>query len=888
MSAFANVFVGNTANDGTGDTLRTAFQKIDQNFANIALTNATSPVMSVAGRKGNIVLSVNDVQGAASISYVTVQTDAANTRTDSSISSALTNISTLVTAANTAARAYTDSSIASADIIVGNLSTLSANIGRIYANLGLLTQEVGNIGFNTTSGWLGSINYGIGFLSNSATWSNIQLSTLSSSITAVNSAVVANASTLGNTITAANTAVNSRVTDINSALLTTIGTANTGMKSYVDGRVTTLVANDTVQSNALNSINANLGTVTINISSLTANAIAQQSDIISVRQAGNVNASAILTANINVVNFVNDLNSAVIARVNAANTAIVTANTSLKSYTDTAISTAINNLVNSAPGTLDTLNEIAANLANEGSAINGLLSAVTLANSAILSLTTNAAGQANQITGANTAIVTANTGMKSYVDSIVTSLTANNTVQSSQIIGANAAIVTANTGMKSYVDSAVSTLTANAAVQEMEVSGLRANITAANTIVTSVVGVFNTFSNVVTGNISNLETAVSYTNSNIITANANVVSYVNTLNSVMSGRLNAANVNIATNKATIDQINTSITALTANVTTGFISVTGNITAGNLRTGGAVTATNGIIFADGSHQTTAAGSTALGNIAFSGYNITNTGDDSGYNGITITPANGGEIHLKSYTGVNNTNPGYWVHVGDGSIGAPRNTGNIAVDFYGNDSVRGSLVWDYDWSANTGSSNIGTNTSIPGHVNFGLYRNGLYQLPMMVFDYASGNVTLGNTSVNKLTTTTGVFWPNGQAYSTGGGVGGYGNANVAAYLPTYTGNITAGNIFIDNLLYANGTPRAYGNIQAQQYLSSGNIAGLVANTGGFNSLTVGNITAANITASGNVYSNGNIAMVSSVPRNVYVNSVAPTSSQGNVGDIWYQTF
>jgi hypothetical protein len=58
--------------------------------------------------------------------------------------------------------------------------------------------------------------------------------------------------------------------------------------------------------------------------------------------------------------------------------------------------------------------------------------------------------------------------------------------------------------------------------------------------------------------------------------------------------------------------------------------------------------------------------------------------------------------------------------------------------------------------------------------------------------------------------------------------------------------------------------------------------------FNTISSTNISAANITASGNVYSNGNIAMVSSVLRNVYVNSVAPSSTQGNVGDIWYQTF
>jgi hypothetical protein len=58
--------------------------------------------------------------------------------------------------------------------------------------------------------------------------------------------------------------------------------------------------------------------------------------------------------------------------------------------------------------------------------------------------------------------------------------------------------------------------------------------------------------------------------------------------------------------------------------------------------------------------------------------------------------------------------------------------------------------------------------------------------------------------------------------------------------------------------------------------------------FNTISSTNISAANITATGNVYSHGNIAMTSSVPRNVFVNSSAPLSTQGNVGDIWYQTF
>ena len=70
MSIFANVFVGNTANDGTGTPLRNAFEIIDQNFANIAGGSAGAPVQSVAGRGGNVILTVNDVQGVASNVYV--------------------------------------------------------------------------------------------------------------------------------------------------------------------------------------------------------------------------------------------------------------------------------------------------------------------------------------------------------------------------------------------------------------------------------------------------------------------------------------------------------------------------------------------------------------------------------------------------------------------------------------------------------------------------------------------------------------------------------------------------------------------------------------------------------------------------------------------------
>ena len=67
-----------------------------------------------------------------------------------------------------------------------------------------------------------------------------------------------------------------------------------------------------------------------------------------------------------------------------------------------------------------------------------------------------------------------------------------------------------------------------------------------------------------------------------------------------------------------------------------------------------------------------------------------------------------------------------------------------------------------------------------------------------NYANSNVASylptysGLLSAGNIITTNGVFWSNGTPYSSGGGGSTYGNANVAAYLPTYTGNIGASTI------------------------------------------------------------------------------------------------
>lgn len=65
MSLFANVNIGSSASDGTGDPLRVAFNKINLNFSNIAVGNvAAANIAYTMGNSSNWNYSVSNVQDA--------------------------------------------------------------------------------------------------------------------------------------------------------------------------------------------------------------------------------------------------------------------------------------------------------------------------------------------------------------------------------------------------------------------------------------------------------------------------------------------------------------------------------------------------------------------------------------------------------------------------------------------------------------------------------------------------------------------------------------------------------------------------------------------------------------------------------------------------------
>ncbi len=107
--------------------------------------------------------------------------------------------------------------------------------------------------------------------------------------------------------------------------------------------------------------------------------------------------------------------------------------------------------------------------------------------------------------------------------------------------------------------------------------------------------------------------------------------------------------------------------------------------------------------------------------------------------------------------------------------------------------------------------------------------------------TGNIVAGAGGSGNVTAT--YFIGNGSQLT--GLPASYSNTNVAAYLPTYTGNVAAGNVLTNNLLYSNGTAWSFSNY------SNTNVAAYLPTYTG--NISAGNLTvstSANLGAVGNI--------------------------------------
>ena len=347
--------------------------------------------------------------------------------------------------------------------------------------------------------------------------------------------------------------------------------------------------------------------------------------------------------------------------------------------------------------------------------------------------------------------------------------------------------------LASNTDPTISNLNANAAVQAVQINSITANVGTIN----ANLGAFETYANVQFGTINaNLGAYQIYANANA----ASQATSINTINANLGAFETYANLYIGANAYGNVQVAQFLPTYSGNLTALNLVLTGNLTVN-----GTTTSINYNEYVAGqlvANATTPSTSTTTGALIVDG----GAGIAGNVWAGNIITANGvfwanGVGYGNSY---GNTQVAAYMPIYTGSLGGTitNPSGNLA---YGaNLTIRANN--------NSSSDLIQINGSIQGNIQQSAkwitFQSGLYGSPItggVDFSYTplvsipTGNVniaygigvaptvtggwlTVSNTAtVGNLITTSGVFWANGTAYSSGGST--YGNTQVTALLSTY---------------------------------------------------------------------------------------------------------
>jgi hypothetical protein len=194
----------------------------------------------------------------------------------------------------------------------------------------------------------------------------------------------------------------------------------------------------------------------------------------------------------------------------------------------------------------------------------------------------------------------------------------------------------------------------------------------------------------------------------------------------------------------------------------------------------------------------------------------------------------------------------------SAGAVAATGNISAQYFvGNGSLLTGINTGPGTELVNGTSNVRVYPS--GHVAIsvnGVANVAVFEGPQAQFDavQSTGNITTDAYFIGDGSKLTGI-------------PAGYGNANVAAYLPTYTGTVAAGSVtatgnvsgqfFIGNGSQLTGIAANYGNANVASYLNSGTNANNIVTTGNIaGNYFIGNGALLTGISSSGDYSNANV--------------------------------
>ena len=332
----------------------------------------------------------------------------------------------------------------------------------------------------------------------------------------------------------------------------------------------------------------------------------------------------------------------------------------------------------------------------------------------------------------------------------------------STILAINANISSANSVISSHTTS-INTINANVIAANGVISGhttsistINGNITAANLSISTLqsnVGAYESFANIWLGN---LQTNVSTINSNITAANSVISSQTTSINSI-NANIVAANLSISTLQSQVYS--------NSNVAAYLPTYTGNILAGNISVFGNLTVT--------------------GNITSVNYEtITQT---EYANNIVLT-GNLKAGNLNAVTAVYSNNY-YYANGVAFTSGGSSNYGNTQVAAYLSASgISGTVVTSdqFTGDGSTATFTLSQSTTTAGAV---IMVNGLVQIPTVSYTVSGNQLTLSEAP-----TSTDII--DARTIVAAASASNYGNANVASYLPTYAGNLTAGNAYITN--------------------------------------------------------------------------------------------
>ena len=417
----------------------------------------------------------------------------------------------------------------------------------------------------------------------------------------------------------------------------------------------------------------------------------------------------------------------------------------------------------------------------------------------------------NAITGG--ASTYSNSNVASYLptDSTITTLYSNAATQANLIANLSANITSAN--------SAISTLTSNAATQANLISTINANITSANSAISTLTSNAATQANLISAltsnaasqstDIANLYANASSQATDIATLYTNAGSQASSIttlnNSVITLSSTVASINAGTgfaNSAQITAANAAISSLDANISAANVNISTLITNAAVQSGNIST-----LFANAASQASDI-TTLYANAATQAANLTTLFSNAANQATDITT------------------------------------------LYSNAATQANLITAINaniLSANSVISTLTSNASTQATDITTLYSNAATQANLI--SAINANVSAANAQISIVQGN--ITSINNTLVGIVGGAFSYGNANVATYLPQYTGNLTAGNISITGNLFVTGniTTLNYETISQTEYANS-----IIAS---------GNITAANY-----FFSNG---------VSILANLISNTSSQ-----------